>query len=78
MNVLIEPNEEHPLAKFAGDLADSDMYDDWVEEMKLYREQRETEHPASAFIGMWKDNPLFEDWQKAVEEYRQKKDKELD
>jgi hypothetical protein len=35
--------KQHPLAKFAGDLADSDMYDDWVAEIKAYRQQREKE-----------------------------------
>jgi len=31
----------HPLAEFAGDMKNDPLYDEWVAEMKAYRQERE-------------------------------------
>ena len=46
LDVTDHTGEVHPLARFAGDLADSPLYDDWVEEMKSYRAQ----HPLEILV----------------------------
>lgn len=75
---------EHPLARFAGDLKDDPMYDDWVANMVEYRRQveliddtvacspeQEVEHPLARVVGNLAHNPLADAWLEAMAENRQ-------
>jgi hypothetical protein len=43
--VRVEPTvaSEHPLARFAGDLKDDPLFDDWCEAIEEFRRQRDLE-----------------------------------